>query len=71
MPRPPKVIPNVPTRLYLPADVMAQVQVQLFSELEGRVPQGALAGLVERLLRKWLAEQHRAADGFGFPAART
>lgn len=63
MPRPKKAIPTTPVRLHLPTDLMAQVNLSLYSELEGRIPYNALAKVVEEQLRNWVKAQQRAADG--------
>lgn len=41
----------------LPQSTVAQVDLLLFSQLEGRVPFGAWASLVNQLLSEWLARQ--------------
>lgn len=40
MPRRPSLTPSRPLTVRLPADLMARVELLLFSELEGRVPLG-------------------------------
>lgn len=40
----------------LPEALLAQVDLLLFSEVEGRVPYGAYGKLLEGLLRRWLDE---------------
>ncbi len=64
MPRgkPPKVIRPVLKNISLPEDLVARVELELYSELEGRVPHGAWARLVERLLREHLDRRHTAAE---------
>ena len=52
MPRPKKVDRPVEKTISLPASLVAKVDLELFSELEGKVPFGAwqqfLVGLIER-----------------------
>lgn len=57
MPRPKKVIRSVQKSTMLPEDVLAKVELRLYSPLEGRVPQGAWQGLVVGLLREWLERE--------------
>lgn len=40
MPRPKNVIPTVKLNLKLPEDIRTRLDIHLYSELEGRVPQG-------------------------------
>lgn len=40
MPRPKKIIPPIKVGITLPEDVYARLRLYLFSEVEGRVPQG-------------------------------
>lgn len=54
--KPAKVMRPVEKSISLPTDVVALVDLQLYSELEGRVPFGAWSRLVEALLRRWLEE---------------
>ena len=46
--------------LQIPESVIVPVELLLFSEIEGRVPQGRLSELVTHLLREWLAAQKGA-----------
>jgi hypothetical protein len=55
MPRPRKPQPTRKIHLTLDEDLRARVDLELFSLIEGRVPYGAWTGLVEQLLREWLA----------------
>lgn len=57
MPRPKRVDRPVRRHIQIPESVIAEVEILLFSELEGRVPHGAWSGLVDRLLRDWLKGQ--------------
>jgi hypothetical protein len=52
--RPKKAIRPVKKTLTLPEDLVAQVELRLFSDLEGRVPTGAWQSLVIELLGQWL-----------------
>lgn len=56
MPRPKSVNPTVAKEIYLDQRLVAKVDLALFSELEGRVPQGAWQRLLTQLLQQWLKE---------------
>lgn len=57
MAKPPRVDRPVSKNLSLPTSVIAQVELKLFSEVEGRVPHGMLSTLVTELLKQWLQAQ--------------
>lgn len=59
MPRPRKAVPSVEKNLSLPRDLVVAVDLELFSELEGKVPFGAWGKYVERLIREDLAKRGR------------
>lgn len=63
MPRTKKSIRPVSIHLKLPEDLVAQIELELFSELAGRAPQGAKQAFFERLVRDHFAtrEGQRAA----------
>lgn len=52
--KPPKTIRPVRKNLCLPEDVVARIDLELYSELEQKVPFGAWQKLMERLLRQHL-----------------
>jgi hypothetical protein len=51
MARPRKPDRPVPQRIYLPESVVAELQLLLWSESEGRVPYGVLSAFVEQAVR--------------------
>jgi len=57
MPAPRKVDRPVKKRLSIPESVATQVDLLLWSDLEGRTPKGDWSELVTRLLREWLERQ--------------
>lgn len=57
MPRPKRAVPNVTKELSLPPDLVARVDLELYSELEDRVPHGAWQKLLAELLNSWLARR--------------
>lgn len=54
MGRPKKADKPVEKNVSLPSSVVAAVDLELYSEIEGRVPHGGWSRLVESLLREWL-----------------
>jgi hypothetical protein len=49
--------PPTLVRAYLPKSVYEKVEHQLYSELEGRVPYGAMTNLFRDLAVAWLRER--------------
>lgn len=62
MPRPKKAIPNVTKELSLPPDLVAKVDLALYSALEDRVPHGAWQKLLVTLLTNWLVSLDDAKE---------
>lgn len=62
MARPRKVIRTRFLHVGIREDVMAKVELQLHSEVEGRVPQGAYQTLVTQLFIEWLSTQGVPTD---------
>lgn len=62
MARPASINKPIEKKLSLDAELVAKVELALFSDLEGRVPYGAWSGLIEQLLREYFgrAERQRA-----------
>lgn len=58
--RQPKTIPTVERKIQLPEHLDAELQLLLYSEVDGRVPYGALTNLVVPLLEEFM-ERYRAA----------
>lgn len=52
-----KVDSSIPKHYQIPTTLAAQVDLLLFSPLEGKIPHGAQSDLVVRLLRDWVAKQ--------------
>lgn len=65
MPRgqPRKAVRPVKKTIHLPEDIVAQVELELFSEAEGKVPFNAWGKLLTELLIHWLNE--RKPNGTG------
>lgn len=59
MGRPKNVIPSIEKHISIPQDVVARVELELWSEVEGRVPQSAWKELVTELLEQWLEARKR------------
>jgi len=62
MPRPLKTVRPVEKRISLPEDLVAQVNLKLWSELEGKVPFGAWQEYLVRLIQQDLQEQRHASN---------
>ena len=62
MARPRKVVRSVQKNLALPEDLVARVELMLYSELEGRVPVGAWQGYVSELIRQDLSRRGQEAS---------
>ena len=62
MARPASINKPIEKKLSLDAELVAKVELALFSDLEGRVPYGAWSGLIEQLLREYFnrVERQRA-----------
>lgn len=54
MPRPKKTDRPVEKHLTIPTSLVAEVELRLYSDLEGKVPHGAWAKLIEELLREFV-----------------
>lgn len=60
MPRPSLIDRPVEKTLSLPTSLVARIDLELFSEVEGRVPHGAWKTLIVQLLEKHLSSLDRA-----------
>lgn len=61
MPRPRKALRPVEKNISLPEDIVARVDLELFSELEGKVPFGAWQRFVGGLIQAHFERQTRAS----------
>lgn len=68
MPRSPRI--DRPTQLVmmLPESVRARVDLELFSELEGRVPHGAYTRFFQERLREYFDSKRLDLEVLGLPA---
>lgn len=57
MPKPPNLIPSKQLNVALPLPLLTQLNLELYSELEGRVPHGAYSRFLVDLLRKHFNEE--------------
>ena len=57
MPRAKKIDHGLKLTVRIPTSVLTLVELELHSDLLGKVPFGARSELVESLLRKWLLER--------------
>lgn len=60
MARPKLAVPSVEKNISLPEDLAAMVDLELFSELEGKVPFGAWKGFITRVIRQHFERSARA-----------
>ena len=64
MGRPRKAVPSIEKNISLPRDLVIAVELELYSEVEGKVPFAAWQKYLEDLIRKDLARRalakHRA-----------
>ncbi len=56
MARPKRVLPYTTKEISLPTPLVTQVDLLLYSQLEGKVPFAAWQKLMTRLLEQWVAE---------------
>ena len=54
MPRPKKVDRTQRIEVQIPASILTKVKLELYSELEGRVPFGSMSELLTELMTDWL-----------------
>jgi len=56
MARPKRAIPNIEVKIPLPPDLVARMDLKLFSEVEQRIPYGARSRYITRLVEADLAK---------------
>ena len=54
MPKPAKIIRPVQKNIALPEDLVVRVELELYSDVQQRVPMGAWQTLITELLTEWL-----------------
>lgn len=57
MPRPAKIDRPRRVEAQVPESILARVDLELFSDLEGRVPHGKRSELITMLLKQWLVSE--------------
>lgn len=57
MPRPYKIDRPRPTEVQIPGSIYNKMMTELHSEIEDRVPHGAVSELVTRLITDWLKNE--------------
>ena len=57
MSRPRKALRSIAKHVTLPEDLVALVDLELYSEAIGRVPYSAWTGLLDTLLTQWLKDK--------------
>ena len=56
MPRLKKIDKSIRLEVQIPTSVMSKVQLELYSDLEGKIPMGKMSELVSKLLTQWLRQ---------------
>ena len=59
MARPKKVIASIKKNLCLPENLVTRVELELYSELEGKVPFGAWQEFISSLIVKYFNEKNQ------------
>lgn len=59
MPRRKKIDRGMPFKVYLPHSIESALREELYSEIEGKVPFGALTNLTTELFTEWLRSRGR------------
>lgn len=54
MPRKPFIDRPKRVEVQVPESILSKIQLELFSEIEGRVPHGKMSELVSALMKEWL-----------------
>jgi len=55
--RPTKNLRSIQKNISLPEDLVAKLELELFSDVEGRIPHGKQSEFFEGLLRKYFEEK--------------
>lgn len=56
MPRLKKIDKSIRLEVQIPTSIMSKVQLELYSDLEGKIPMGKMSELVSKLLTQWLRQ---------------
>lgn len=67
MPRPPNIIPSIPLHVMLPQDVLGQLNLLLYSDVEGKVPLGAYQAFFVRKIREERTWKRLDLGALGLP----
>ena len=67
MARPKRNLRMISKHLCLPEELVARMELELFSDVEGRIPMGAQAELITQLLREHFAVLDTAREGRQLP----
>ena len=63
MARPKKTTRTIFKNIGIPEDLVARLELHLYSDLEGRIPQGAQQEFFTKLLRDYFSDLDAAAKG--------
>lgn len=57
MPRLKKIDKSIRLEVQIPTSILSKVQLELYSDLEGKIPMGKMSDLVGKLLTQWLRNE--------------
>lgn len=63
MSRPKSLTRRIKKNISLPEDIVARMELELFSEVDGRIPVNAQSELIEKLLRQHYQRQDNTDAG--------
>lgn len=52
MAKPKNAVPTVEKKIQIPMDLVTRMELELYSELEGKIPYGAQSEFINRLIRE-------------------
>lgn len=61
MARPKRIVRTISKNIALPEDLVARMELELYSELEGKIPFGAQQKFLEKVLRDHYTRQDQGA----------
>ncbi len=62
MAKPKNVIPTIEKKVQIPMDLVARMELELHSDLEGRIPYGAQSEFINRLIREHYQRVDQASE---------
>lgn len=62
MARPKNIIPTIEKKLQIAADLCARMELELYSDIEEKIPYGAQSELINSLIREYYKEVDRLIE---------